>query len=134
MAFEYRFELVSNKRFDMARRADVMRSDQAEAAGAGPTVQTLSPEELNLLTDPPKKPREPIAVLAWIRVNGSPVRIPAECIEFNSRCVLVRFEPPGRPTTQCWVYSGAVTRREAPDGRASSAARAASAEARRPNF
>jgi hypothetical protein len=96
----------------MGRRADVMRADQVASIDAAPAIQTLSPDELDLVADPPKKPREPIPVLAWIRVNGTPVRISAECIEFNSRCVLLRFEPPGRPPTQCWVYSGAVTRRE----------------------
>jgi hypothetical protein len=115
----------------MARRADLIRSDQAAETGAGPTVQTLSPDELDLLSDPPKKPREPIQVLAWIRVNGSPVRIPAECIEFNSRCVLIRFEPPGRPVTQCWVYSGAVTRRGEDEARRPSPSPATSTEARR---
>jgi hypothetical protein len=95
----------------MGRRADVMRADAAAAAAPLPAIQTLSREELDLLADPPKKPREPIPVLAWIRVNGSPVRVQAECVEFTARCVLVRFTPPGRQPTQCWVYSGAVTRR-----------------------
>lgn len=108
-AIEYIFEPVSNKRFDMGRRADLMKKDAG--VDAMPAIQTLSVEELDLVADPPKKPREPIPVLVWIRVNGSPMRIPARCVEFNSRCVLVSFTPPSRPETQCWVYSGAVTRR-----------------------
>jgi hypothetical protein len=94
----------------MGKRADVARADAAAAAPL-PPVQTLSTEELDLISDPPRRPKIPIPVLAWIRVHGAPVRVQAECIEFTSRCVLVRFSPPGRPATQCWVYSGAVTRR-----------------------
>ena len=94
----------------MGRRADVMRADAAAAAPL-PPIQTLSTEELDLIADPPKRPKAPIPVLVWIRVNGAPVRVQAECIEFTSRCVLVRFTPPNRPAAQCWVYSGAVTRR-----------------------
>jgi hypothetical protein len=97
---------MSVKRYDMHARAERARQDASEEIP--PAIQTLSPDELNLVAEPPK---QPIPVLAWIRVNGQPVKVEAECVEFTKRCVLVRFTPPGRPPTQCWVYAGAVTKR-----------------------
>jgi hypothetical protein len=101
---------MSNKRYDMARRADVARQD---SAGAPPTplADSLSSEELNFKADPPKRPREPIPVSVWLRFTGTPVQAPAECLEFTSKAALVRYTRPGNPPEQVWVWANAVTRK-----------------------
>jgi hypothetical protein len=93
----------------MTKRADLAR---AEAAGMppAPLADTLSADELNFKSDPPKRPQHPIPVMAWLRFSGTPVHTPGECIEFTSIAVLVRYAATGRPTEQVWVWANAVTR------------------------
>jgi hypothetical protein len=113
-AFEHTFDTldpVTNKRYDMAKRADIARQDTAGAPPA-PLADTLSSDELNFKADPPKRPREPIPVQVWLRVDGTPVKAPAECIEFTSKAALVRYTAPGKPPEQVWVWAGAVIRNE----------------------
>jgi hypothetical protein len=101
---------VSNKRYDMARRAEVARQDGPGAAPV-PLADSLSSDELNFRADPPKRPREPIPVLVWLRFRGAPVQAPAECLEFTSKAALVRYTRPGTAPEQVWVWAGAVTRK-----------------------
>ena len=104
---------MSNKRYDMGRRADVARQD---APGAPPVsvADSLGPDELSFTTDPPKRPRQPIPVRVWLRVGGVSVQTPAECMEFTSKAALVRYTRPGSPPEQVWVWASAVTRIEKP--------------------
>jgi hypothetical protein len=101
---------MSNKRYDMGRRADVARKDSASGPPM-PLADTLSPDELNFKADPPKRPREPIPVSVWLRFTGTPVQVPAECLEFTSKAALVRYTAPGKPPEQVWVWANAVTRK-----------------------
>jgi hypothetical protein len=100
---------MSNKRYDMARRAEVARNDGPGPIPA-PLADSLSSDELNFKADPPKRPREPIPVTVWLRFTGTPVQAPAECLEFTSKAVLVRYVRPGKPPEQVWVWANAVTR------------------------
>ena len=103
---------MSNKRYDMARRSEVARSDNPSSTGGAPRplADSLSSSELNFPTDPPKRPREPIPVLVWLRFDGTPVQAPAECLEFTSKAALVRYTQPGKTPEQVWVWANAVTR------------------------
>ena len=100
----------ANKRYDMARRSDLARSDAAGTAPE-PLADTLSAAELNFKTDPPKTPREPIPVMAWLRFSGTPVQVPGECLEFTSKAVLFRYTAAGQSPEQVWVWANAVARR-----------------------
>ena len=95
----------------MSKRADGIRRDEA-GMPPEPKADTLCSEELAFQEDPPKKPREPIPVLVWLRFSGTPVRTPAHCIEFTSKAALVRYEVPGaKASEQVWVWASCVTRR-----------------------
>ena len=102
-------QTVSNKRYDMGRRADLARK---ESPGAPPVsaADSLGPDELSFKTDPPKRPRQPIPVLVWLRIGGISMQTPAECLEFTSKAALVRYTRPGGPAEQVWVWASAVTR------------------------
>ncbi|PRY68330.1 hypothetical protein B0I08_10432 [Glaciihabitans tibetensis] len=93
----------------MARRAEVSRNDSPGAPPV-PLADSLSSDELNFRADPPKRPREPIPVLVWLRFTGTPVQAPAECLEFTSKAALVRYTRPGKTPEQVWVWANAVTR------------------------
>lgn len=105
----------SNSRYDMSRRLQVMKEDAQAAApqpsAPQPSAVSLTPAELDLRRDPPRKPKEPIVVDVWLRVDGRPLQVPAECVEFTHRAVLVKWAPSQRTFEQVWVWASAVTRR-----------------------
>lgn len=84
--------------------------DARESSALRPTADSLSPDELDLLNDPPKKPQRPIPVAVWLRVNGTAVFAEGECVEFTTRAVLIRWTPIDHVLEQAWVWANAVTR------------------------
>ncbi|WP_197535499.1 hypothetical protein [Microbacterium testaceum] len=79
------------------------------AATAGP-LQTLSPAELELDSEPVTIDPQPKPVRAWVRFGATPLRVDAEACRWTSRAVGIRFTV-GQEQLQAWVWNSAVSER-----------------------
>ncbi|PNW09516.1 hypothetical protein C1632_10160 [Microbacterium testaceum] len=100
----------SNRRY--ARHYDRLMDERIlaqTAATAGP-LQTLSPAELELDSEPVTIDPHPKPVLAWVRFGATPLRVDAEACRWTSRAVGIRFTV-GQEQLQAWVWNSAVSER-----------------------
>lgn len=80
------------------------------------TPASLSVAELALDTRDVTRPAHAIPVWAWVRYDGTPVRVQAELCGWTSHACAVRWSVPGLGVHRAWVFVGAVEERPAPAG------------------
>lgn len=73
--------------------------------------ETLTPEELELDTLPLTRVPVPQLVRAWVRYDGTPVRIDAEMTAWTPKACAIRWTTPAGKQDRCWVWANAVQER-----------------------
>ena len=96
----------TNKRY-AAYYDRLMDERIAERVAAKGGLQTLTPTELGLDTEPLTIAPEPQPVRAWVRFYDTPLRVDAWACRWTSKAVGIRFEIRGREY-KAWVWSNAV--------------------------
>lgn len=97
----------TNKRYaeSIDRRMDA-RIAERDTHGRPPL--TLSPEELELETEPLTKTPVPRAVRAWVRFGTVAIKVDAEAVAWTSRAVAIRWTMASGAEHRAWVWASAV--------------------------
>lgn len=82
------------------------RISEREAAGQAPL--SLTPDELELATEPLTKTPVPRPVRAWVRFGPVAIKVDAEAVAWTSRAVAIRWTMPSGAEHRAWVWSSAV--------------------------
>ena len=99
--------LSTNKRYaDAIDRRMNARIAEREVEGHAPL--SLTPEELELATEPVTKTPLPRPVRAWVRFGPHAMRVDAEAVAWTSRAVAIRWTMPSGVEHRAWVWSSAV--------------------------
>ncbi len=81
-----------------------------DAFAVRPLPISLTPAEVDIEKNPPRQPREPIPVRAWVRFHEATVRPEGVAVAFTDKAVLVRWESIDGRQLQAWVWASAVER------------------------
>ena len=82
------------------------RISEREAEGNAPL--SLTPEELELSTEPLTKTPVPRPVRAWVRFGPHAMKVDAEAVAWTGRAVAIRWTMPSGAEHKAWVWASAV--------------------------
>lgn len=82
------------------------RISEREAEGHAPL--SLTPEELELATEPLTKTPVPRPVRAWVRFGPVAMKVDAEAVAWTGRAVAIRWTMPSGARHKAWVWASAV--------------------------
>ena len=99
--------LGTNKRYsDSIDRRMNSRIAEREVEGLKPF--TLTPDELELATEPLTRTPVPKPVRAWIRFGSHAIKVDAEAVAWTNRAVAIRWTMPSGAQHRAWVWASAV--------------------------
>ena len=85
-----------------------MNARIAEREVAGIEPLTLTPEELELDTEPLTKTPVPRPVRAWVRFGPIAMKVDAEAVAWTGRAVAIKWTMPNGAEHHEWVRASAV--------------------------
>ena len=98
---------MTNRRYaDAIDRRMNARIAEHETAGVAPS--SLTPEELELMTEPLTKTPVPRQVRAWVRFGQVAMKVDAEAVGWTGRAVAIRWTMPSGTEHRAWVWASAV--------------------------
>ena len=85
-----------------------MNARIAEREVAGHVPFSLTPEELELDTEPLTKTPVPRPVRVWVRFGPHAIKVDAEAVAWTGRAVAVRWTMASGTEHKAWVWASAV--------------------------
>jgi len=100
----------TNRRY--AHRVDEQIAARSQQVASAPRVLGLSPVEVDLAANSPRRGQEPIPIDAWVHLAPAPVRLTGVALEWTDTAVHVELVDNDGRRHRVWVWADAVRRAE----------------------